>query len=205
MHSKQNLADMYENKRYTEPDRKSLSTIKNLLLFFWVLNLILLIYVAYRLWQRFEPFLVVYLIFSIIALAWSLLYWLNSWLGNNILAGFILVLFIIISTLLFLFALCVELLPIKALKQFKSSNSNWFYSILTILAFLIPFLHSVMIIVLWWKRRSAEAKVSHRVVSGKDTSRSKKPKGRLSLSYKPQLDDDTDREKNLFHGHRNMT
>ena len=69
MHSKQNLADMYENKRYTEPDRKSLSTIKNLLLFFWVLNLILLIYVAYRLWQRFEPFLVVYLIFSIIALA----------------------------------------------------------------------------------------------------------------------------------------
>jgi len=200
MHNRQDLSNtdltLYDD-RLTDDERNSIRKSRNLLLFFWFLNLLVVIYIAYRLISQYESFFVGYVLFSIIALLASLLYAVryNTWYGHNILIGFILILFILTSIVFFALIIIVEYFPIKELEHLKRGHDHWLYSVLTVISFLIPVLHSLMIICLWWQRSSAEARIARGRKSNKEA------KGRLSLSYKPQVDDN---EKNLFAGARNM-
>ena len=201
MHKRQDLATTdltLHDDQLTDSERKSIGASRNLLLFFWVLNLLVVIYIAYRLTIQYESFFVGYVLFSVIALIASLVYAVryNTWYGNNILVGFILLLFILAAIFFFVFIMIVEYAPIAELEHLKRGHDNWLEEALTIITFLVPLLHALMIICLWWQRSSAES----RIAASKNPK--KQAKGRLSLNYKAQVDDN---ERNLFEGARNLS
>ena len=200
MHKRQDLATTdltLHDEQLTDAERSSISMSRTLLLFFWFLNLLVVIYIAYRLTVQYEVFFVGYVIFSVIALLASLVYAIryNTWYGNNILIGFILLLFILAAIFFFIFIMTVEYAPIAELEHFKRGHENWVEEALTIITFLVPLLHALMIICLWWQRSSAESRIA------KSKNPKKQAKGRLSLNYKAQVDDN---ERNLFEGARNL-
>lgn len=200
MHKKQDLSTtdltMYDD-RLTEDERKALTNSRILLLVFWVLNVFAVIYLSYRLFYQYESFFVGYVVFSVIALVASLLYACkyNAWYGNNILIGFILVLFVLVSIVFFVFIIIVEFVPIKEIQHLKRGHGHWAYSALTVALFFIPLVHSLLILCLWWQRRSAENRIKS---GGKPKTEAK---GRITLNYKPQVDDN---EKSIFQGVRNL-
>lgn len=201
MHNRQDLAHTeltLHDDQLTDDERKAIKNSRSLLLFFWFLNVLVVIYIAYRLTTQYESFFVGYAMFTIIALVASILYALkyNAWYGNNILIGFILLVFVLSAFVFFVFIIVVEYAPIKQLEDLKRGHENWLFAVLTIVTFLVPLLHAMMIICLWWQRSAAES----RIAAGKAPK--KQAKGRLSLNYKPQVDDG---EKNLFSGVRNMS
>lgn len=200
MHKRQDLSHndltLFDD-RLTDDERKAITHSRILLLVFWVLNVFVVIYLSYRLFYQYESFFVGYVVFSVIALLASLLYACkyNAWYGNNILIFVVLLIFVLLSIVFFIFIAVVEFAPIKEIQHLRRGHGNWVYSALTVALFFIPLVHGLLIVCLWWQRRSAE----NRILSG--GKKKKEAKGRIALNYKPQQDDN---EKNVFEGIKNL-
>lgn len=121
----------------------------------WVLNLITLIYLGYRIYERFESIFMGYLVFSIFAMIASMIYarCYKAWFGHNILIYFILFIFIIINFVLLGAAVVAEFIHADAYDRYRNSHDKWWKIALTIGFFFIPVLHSIALIYLYSVRK----------------------------------------------------
>ena len=179
----------------TDDERNAIHKSMTWYLVFWVLNVLVIIYVIIRLFWVYEAFFVGYIIFNTLALIASIAFLMKykTWYGGGILTKIILVLFIISTIVFFIVILVVEFAPIDRIAHLKRGHEHWIYTALRIVFFAIPVLHSLCIICLWWQRSAAERRIENEL-------HGTKAKGRLTLSYKPQVDDN---ERNVFKAVKN--
>ncbi|CAI2380585.1 unnamed protein product [Moneuplotes crassus] len=158
----------------------------------WFLNLLMVLCLAYIIWEKFESVFMGYIVFSCFALTASIIYArrYKSWYGHNILIYFILGIFIVINFILFGVIIMAELYPLEAAKEYRQTQDTWYNISLTLLFFFIPVLHSLAIVYLFSVRRYCETRVL------KERGGLKQPHGKHILEYNPQKDD-KDYEQNF--------
>mmetsp|Transcript_14402 Transcript_14402/g.12678 ORF Transcript_14402/g.12678 Transcript_14402/m.12678 type:complete len:158 (+) Transcript_14402:40-513(+) len=117
----------------------------------WVLNAIVIAYLSFKIYEKFESIFMGYIVFSVFALLSSIIYAraYKYWYGHNVLIYFILFIFIIINFILLGAAVIAEFFHADAYDKYKSSHDKWWKIALTIGFFFIPFLHSLAIIYLY--------------------------------------------------------
>ena len=166
-------------------------------IFTWLLNVIVIIYLIYKITNDFESVFMGYIVFSVFALIASIIYArrYKSWYAHNILIYFILIIFIFVNFILFGAAIVAELIPAEAYENYREPNHTWWKVILTLCFFFVPVLHSLSIIYLFSVRKQCENRVL------RERGGLKVAHGKQVLEYKPQVDGDY--EKNLI-GSKNM-
>lgn len=129
----------------TEDERETVRRANLVHLITWVMNLLVLFYLIYKLIMEFESIFMGYVIFSCFALLVSLAYArrYKSWYGHNILVYFILFVFIVINILMFSITILAEVMPLEQYKRFRKGHLHWGLALGTILFFFVPVLHSV--------------------------------------------------------------
>lgn len=173
-----------------DTERRTIRFAQKYHLFTWVLNWFVVGYIIYIIIKDFESVFMGYVIFSVFALLASILYGYKykSWLGHNILIYFILFVFIIINFIIFAAAWVAEFMPHDEHGSFGRGKHTALQTTLTILFFIIPLLHSLSIILLFSVRRRTENRVLV------ERGGLKQPHGKQILEYKPQKDDDVEKQ-----------
>ena len=135
---------MYDSS-LTEQQKQRIRGILTFHLITWVLNVGVVAYLSYFLFNKFESVFMGYTVFSVFSLLASIAYArrYKSWYGRNILVYFILFIFIIVNFVLFFAVGAAHFLPQEQFQKFRRGKDEWYIVGLRLLLFFIPVVHSL--------------------------------------------------------------
>lgn len=187
MHSRSSIREgltLYDSNM-KDDERKTVRTAQRIHLVTWIMNVLIIWYLIYRLAMEFESIFMGYVMYSCFALIASILYArrYKSWYAHNILIYFILFVFIVINIMMLWVTILAEFFPLEQYSRFRKGNIHWGMTVATIVFFSIPVIHSLAIIYLFSARKTIE----HRILA--ERGGVKTAKGKNVLDYTPQVDD----------------